>query len=327
MGALHAGTILLLVLWTGWLLVALALLDRGKGLLVLFIPLAVLLAIKTDVTWRGYLMAWLPVHALVAALPGEEEHRAKQAALAVVSIGGLTWLWADGGWLYARPIVTGLVVAASVAALGGVCWAAWWLRNKLRRQQSQPGPASDPNHVAWRGDSAHARPVFATPAATGLAPAISPKPTPASDTAEAGATAEYTAFANLSADTNDETASIWMRCVYRVQEQEREDDWHLVKDDRFLLLPVNDVRDLVESARVAREALGEAFVSASIRFFTAKITDVFSDASAGRGERPERWFTQDPVGLGTSPLRSAPQITLFTQRSACRWRMPRARSG
>ncbi len=170
MGALHAGTILLLVLWTGWLLVALALLDPGKGLLAVFIPLAILLAIKTDVTWRGYLMAWLLVHAL-AALLAEEEHRAKQVALAVVSLGGLTWLWADGGWLYARPIVTGLVIAASVAALGGLCYAAWWLRGELRPRQAQPGLASVADRVPQPEHSAYVRPVSARPTATGLAPA------------------------------------------------------------------------------------------------------------------------------------------------------------
>lgn len=37
----------------------------------------------------------------------------------------------------------------------------------------------------------------------------------------------------------------------------------------------------------------------SINFFSAKITDVFSEAFDGRGERPERWFTQNPLGLGT----------------------------
>lgn len=300
MGALHVGTILLLVLWTGWLLVALALLDRGKWLLAVFISLAILLAIKTDVTWRGYLMAWLPVHALVAALLAEEEHREKQVELAVVSLGGLIWLWADGGWLYARPVVTGLVIAASVAALGGLCCAAWWLRNELRLRQLQPEPASVANSVLRREHPAHARPVFIPPP-TGLAPAISPKPTRSFDAAAAGATAEYTVFANLSADSSDETASIWMKRVYLVQENAG--DWHLmVECDRFPVPSVDDVRDLrdlVESARDAGEALGTSFVDASIGFFSAKVTGVFSEAFDDRGEEPERWFTRDPVGLGT----------------------------
>ena len=232
MGALHAGTILLLVLWTGWLLVALALLDHGKGLLAVFIPLAILLAIETDITWRGYVVAWLAIHVLVAALLAEKEHRAKQVALAVVSLGGLIWLWADGGWLYVRPIVTGLVIAASVAALGGLCCTAWWLQNKLRRQAPQPEPASVANRVLQREHAAYAPPVTARPTTTGPAPTISPKPTRAFDGAKAGATAEYTVFANRAASTNDETASIWMRRIYRVQENAG--DWHLVvENDRF----------------------------------------------------------------------------------------------
>jgi hypothetical protein len=286
------------VLWTGWLLVALALLDRGKGLLAVFISLAILLAIKTDVTWRGYLMAWLAVHALVAVLLAEEEHRTKQVALAVVSLGGMIWLWADGGWLDARPVVTGLVIAASVAALGGLCYGAWWLRNERRLWQPQPESASVADSVPWHEYQVHIRPASAIPAATGLASVISPKPARAFDAAEAGATAEYTVFANLSADTNGETASIWMRRVYLVQENAG--GWHLmVEHDRFPLPSVHDVRDRVESARDAGAALGNAFVDASIGFFSAKITGVFSEAFDGRGNEPERWFTQDPVGLGT----------------------------
>jgi hypothetical protein len=298
MGALHAGTILLLVLWTAWLLVALALLDQGKGLLAVFVPLAILLAIKTDVTWRGYLIAWLAVHALVAALLAEEEHRAKQVALAVVSLGGLTWLWADGGWLYTRPVVTGLVIAASVAALAGLCCAAWWLRNEHRRQQRQPEPASVADRGPRHEHSTHARPVSAKPTVTGPAPAKFPKPTRPVDAAEAGATAEYTAFANLSADINGETASIYMRRVYCVQENAG--DWHLtVEHGRFLLLSVDDARDLMESARHAGEAFGNTFVNASISFFSAKITNVFSEAFDGRENGPERWFIQGPIGIGT----------------------------
>jgi hypothetical protein len=178
MGALHAGTILLLVLWTGWLLVALALLDRGKGLLAAFIPLAILLAIKTDVTWRSYLMAWLLIHALVAVLLAEEDHRAKQVVLAVVSLGGLTWLWADGGWLDARPVVTGLIIAASVAALGGLCYGAWWLRKELRPRHPQPEPACVADSVPRRDYSAYIPSVSARQATTGLASAPSPKPAP-----------------------------------------------------------------------------------------------------------------------------------------------------
>lgn len=125
----------------------------------------------------------------------------------------------------------------------------------------------------------------------------SPKPAPVSDAAEARAFVEYTAFADLSADTTGETASIWMRRVYLVQENAG--GWHLmVEHDRFPLTSVHDVRARVESARHAGEALGKSFVDASIGFFSAKITDVFSEAFDARGNEPERWFTRDPLGLG-----------------------------
>jgi len=127
---------------------------------------------------------------------------------------------------------------------------------------------------------------------------MSPKPTAPVDPAEAGATAEYTVFANLSADTNGETASMWMRRVYLVQENAR--CWHLmVEHDRFPLPSVHDVRDGVESARAAGEAVGNTFVNASIGFFSANITGVFSEAFDERGNEPGRWFSQDPMDLGT----------------------------
>ncbi len=48
----------------------------------------------------------------------------------------------------------------------------------------------------------------------------------------------------------------------------------MVEDNRFPLQSADDVRDLMESAQDAGEALGNGFVNASIGFFSAKITGV-----------------------------------------------------
>jgi hypothetical protein len=123
---LHAGTILLLALWTLWLFAALPLLGLergGLGLLAVFVLLALILALRTGVTGRGYLVAWLAAHAVLAVIVAsqEEDGRQRQLLAAVVSLGGLCWLWAEGGWQYGRVIATATAVLAAAGVLGLGC--------------------------------------------------------------------------------------------------------------------------------------------------------------------------------------------------------------
>jgi hypothetical protein len=139
MAGLQAGTILLLSLWTLWLLIALPLLGRergGAGLLLVFVPLALVLAFTTHVSWRGYLMAWLAAHlALAAAVVIAEEDR-RQIWAAAVSLGALLWLWGEGGWQYGRYIAIAMVLLVAAAALAGLGLGCCWLFavHPLRRQ-------------------------------------------------------------------------------------------------------------------------------------------------------------------------------------------------
>jgi hypothetical protein len=127
MAGLNAGTILLLALWTLWLLAALPLLGRGGagfGLLAVFVPLALVLAFTTDITWRSYLITWLIAHVLLAAMAAYEDRR--QIGMAAVSLAGVLWLWGQGGWQYGRYLLTGMLIVCAIAALiglgAGSCW-------------------------------------------------------------------------------------------------------------------------------------------------------------------------------------------------------------
>jgi hypothetical protein len=127
MAGLNTGTILLLALWTVWLLAALPLLGRdgaGFGLLAVFVPLALVLAFTTGITWRSYLITWLIAHTLLAALAAYEDRR--QIGMAAVSLVGVLWLWGQGGWQYGRYFLTGMLIVVAVAALiglgAGSCW-------------------------------------------------------------------------------------------------------------------------------------------------------------------------------------------------------------
>lgn len=133
MGELQIGTIALLGLWTVWTMLALVLMDRYKWLLAVFIPLAILLAIKSDVTWRAYIMAWLGAHASVSVLSAEEGYRAKQIALAMVSLGGVGWLWGADDWLNAGPVITGSVIAVGAATVA-LSWRRVW---KFRKEHGR----------------------------------------------------------------------------------------------------------------------------------------------------------------------------------------------
>ncbi len=116
MAGLHIDTALLLSLWTLWLLVALWLQEKQRRwLLGIFIPLALVLAFATHVTWRSYLMVWLVVHIVLAARASEVNRRHLLAAL--VSFGGLVWLWLQGGGAYERDLV-GALLAVGLIVFG-----------------------------------------------------------------------------------------------------------------------------------------------------------------------------------------------------------------
>ena len=143
MAGLQAGTILLLALWTLWLFVALPLLgDKGgSGVLAVFVLLALALMFTTHVTWRGYLMAWLTVHTLLAIAEIIADENWRQTWAVVVSLGGLLWLWGEGGWRYGHYVALTVAVLAIAAALVGLGFGSCWLfvARPLRQRADDAG--------------------------------------------------------------------------------------------------------------------------------------------------------------------------------------------
>jgi hypothetical protein len=123
MAGLDAASITLFSCWTVWLVVALWLVGEEVRWLLLagFVIIAPVLGLTVGISWRGYLMAWLAVHLVVATVVVVSDE-AVQALPAAVSLGGLLWLWIqDGavGWQY----VAGAAVCIACAALGfSACW-------------------------------------------------------------------------------------------------------------------------------------------------------------------------------------------------------------
>ena len=122
-----AGQYLLLSLWTLWLVIALPSIGGRAGVILVsvFAALALALVLPGVVTWRAYLIAWLIVHMLAAAVRAVGQHRPQYLLSGSVSLGGLVWLLVlrpTIPWLYPADIpIMILTVAALVVAEYG-CW-------------------------------------------------------------------------------------------------------------------------------------------------------------------------------------------------------------
>jgi hypothetical protein len=173
----------------------------------------------------------------------------------------------------------------------------WLLGKALRRRASRP-QARPVETVA----ALYPNPVrpACVPAATrdDARVDIKPKPTRVPSAADVGASAEYTAFVDVSATAAGESASIWMRRVYNVEVAAS--GWHLmVEHDQFPVHSLAAVGGAVESVRQAANSVEKKFVDPAIGFFSAELGgDIFSETFNGTGEAPERWITRDPVKLG-----------------------------
>ncbi len=168
MAGLHIDTGLLLSLWTLWLLVALWLHEKQRRwLLGTFILPALVLAFATHVTWRSYLMVWLVIHVVLSARASEVNRRYLLAAL--VSFGGLVWLWLQGGGVYERDLIDALLALGLIAfGYGAYCLlvAQPWgqERSHTDGQTKETRPAAEPRVAPSRGCSPesdqHAEGVF-----------------------------------------------------------------------------------------------------------------------------------------------------------------------
>lgn len=126
----HASTIVLDTCGTVWLPVALLLLRRPLHrirwiLLFGFAALALLLTLTTGLSWHGYLMAWLGLHAVLAAgmAVAVAAERRLQAIAATVSVTGLILLWVQDGAVDWQYVMWSVACVLCLGAGFGICWA------------------------------------------------------------------------------------------------------------------------------------------------------------------------------------------------------------
>ena len=133
-----------------------------SNLIILFILLGPVLLFAMDVTWRSYIMAWLIIHAIVAAAKFATNQGAA-LVLSTVSLAGLLWLWLQGGGAHGH-----YVVQVPLAAVAGLALAAtvYWLilgwpeirrRADARRKTERQLKQAERDLTAARGEQRRAQ--------------------------------------------------------------------------------------------------------------------------------------------------------------------------
>jgi hypothetical protein len=166
MSALPAGEIVLLSLWTLWLLAALALLPYPVGLALVtgLAALGLALILSGVVSWRAYLIGGLAVHVVAAAVMivrqgrgrgrGPDPGQLRQALLASVSLAGLIWLLIlrpTISWLYPADIP---IMLATVAALVAAEYGGWVFFERTVQQRVNSAVSAERQDAAHRAAGA-----------------------------------------------------------------------------------------------------------------------------------------------------------------------------
>jgi hypothetical protein len=125
-----AGQYLLLSLWTLWLLIALPSIGGRAGVILVsvFAVLALGLVLPGVLSWRAYVIAWLIVHMLAAAVRVFAQYRPQQLLSGSVSLGGLVWLLIlrpTVPWLYPADIPIMIVTVVALVAAECGCWVLY----------------------------------------------------------------------------------------------------------------------------------------------------------------------------------------------------------
>jgi hypothetical protein len=164
MSALSAGEVVLLSLWTLWLLVALALLPYPVGIALVtgLAALGLALILTGVVSWRAYLIGGLAVHVVAAVVtivrqgrgpgPGPDPVQLRQALLASVSVGGLIWLLIlrpTISWLYPADIP---IMIATVVALVAAEYAGWVFFERTVHQRVTSAVSAERQDAARRAE-------------------------------------------------------------------------------------------------------------------------------------------------------------------------------
>ncbi len=162
MSALSAGEVVLLSLWTLWLLAALALLPYPVGIALPtgLAALGLALILADVVSWRAYLIAGLAAHVVAAVVtivsqgrgpgPGPRPGQLRQALLASVSLSGLIWLLIlrpAVPWLYPADIP---IMIVTVAALVAAEYGGWTLFDRTLQQRVSSAVAAERQDAARR---------------------------------------------------------------------------------------------------------------------------------------------------------------------------------
>jgi hypothetical protein len=139
-----AGQYLLLSLWTLWLLIALPSIGGRAGVILVsvFAALALALVLPGVLAWRTYLIAWLIVHLLAAAVRVAGQHRPQYLLSGSVSLGGLVWLLIlrpTIPWLYPADIPIMIVTVVAFVAAEYGCWVLYEraVRERIDRAVAQ----------------------------------------------------------------------------------------------------------------------------------------------------------------------------------------------
>jgi len=128
MSGVQAAVFFLLAIWTGWLIIALALLNESYGglLVALFAVAGLPLTLTGTVTWRVYLMVWLVIHLLASAVVTIRERKPEQILAGSVSLGGVVWLSVLHPASVTRYFIGILLMILTVAALVLFEYGWWW---------------------------------------------------------------------------------------------------------------------------------------------------------------------------------------------------------
>jgi hypothetical protein len=284
MAGLHAGAILLLSLWTVWILIGLWLLqDRGPVLLIVFVPFALVLALATGITWRSYVMAWLGVLILLAALAILQGRR--QVLSAAVSLGGLLWVWFQGGTEYSQYVVDALLAIAFTTAGYAICRAVT-VRNLRRDLDTALARARNAElrhgEIRVQLDRERAQRVRSAPLGSDQ---TDRDPDAAHDLADTGYKVAVTRW-NLFYEEEPLSGSPELRIRLLIKR-----DMALVPDDQF-----SDIFPMTDLIREAHhdEALPARFADAAKEFLAARAGDPGFAAST------RWWRTTDVFPLVTA---------------------------
>ena len=166
MSGIAAGQLLLLSLWTVWLLAALSLLPRPAGIALPIGVAAVglVLVLTGAVAWRYCVIGGLVVHIAAAVTtivrqaqgPGQgpsqgpSEGQLRQALLASVSLGGLIWvliLRPTISWLYPADIP---IMIVTVVALAAAEYWGWVLIERMVQRRVGSAVSAERQDAARR---------------------------------------------------------------------------------------------------------------------------------------------------------------------------------